>query len=401
MWSLPTEWRRWRARWRSARSLYWDGEQLLDMASGQRFESFDQWCTLHRGSRCAIRFGAACLNDLLPEPALPLFGGAARLAWARRVLQHYHGDHAAGWPLAAWQHGRGVCALLAGLGAWRETARRHAITIATMQPLWPRLLAGVQQQRPGLKRAAQALVLLVEGGWVSVLTLRAGGVVALHRRRLSGAEELPELLREETELAGEASGVSVTGWLGADAPQLPGVDLLALPLRAEPPRRGGAGSADFLQPLPRPGAAVWALCGAALLVLALTTGDALQAWRAREQAQALALPAPRPAARVTAATTPALRAEQAALQRLDFPWHEVFLASEAAAAAGVVWLGLEYRVAGELRLQGLAPSADNAQHAAQALRGSPRWQPVTLARLEAAKNGQAFDLVAQTAAIPR
>lgn len=97
------------------------------------------------------------------------------------------------------------------------------------------------------------------------------------------------------------------------------------------------------------------------------------------------------------AADPALREAALWRQRLAYPWPQVLAAAEAASVDGVAWLGLDHAQGGELRLDGRAERAEAALDAAQALRSGPargRWPEVQLARLDAAPDGQRFELLA-------
>ena len=211
---------------------------------------------------------------------------------------------------------------------------------------------------------------------------------------------------------------------------------------------------DFLRPVRRPGALAWVGCGTALLVLGAAAADGYSAWQARaaaldtldravqrqqrgqRPAAAALTKTDAPAAVTTGAaaraatsaatgnatgtgtgtatgtasaiaTTTAASAQQAAaqraLRRLAQPWADVWAASEAASVPGITWLALAHGETGSLRLNGLAPDAGTALQAAQALRlhhppaGGSRWQGVLLSSLEAAPEGQRFELSAQWA----
>ncbi|MBC7940296.1 MAG: hypothetical protein H7Z19_11120, partial [Chitinophagaceae bacterium] len=65
----------------------WDGATL--------HADFAAWCSARGGQRCTLWLSSACLFELVCEPDLPLADDAAALAWARGVLQHYHGEAAA------------------------------------------------------------------------------------------------------------------------------------------------------------------------------------------------------------------------------------------------------------------------------------------------------------------
>src|SRR5262249_35713449 len=90
------------------------GGRRRDRQARASYGSFAQWCAAHPGERCVVWVGASLSYELLPDAGLRLDGARARLAWARRVLVHYHGAGADTWPLAAW---RGAAS---GISALRE-----------------------------------------------------------------------------------------------------------------------------------------------------------------------------------------------------------------------------------------------------------------------------------------
>lgn len=431
-WLQGPRWLSWLSWLKPARPLLLAGSGLWDLARRARHDDFAAWCRAHPGTRCALWIGSPWLTDLVCAPGLPLRDSAAQIEWARRVLVHYHGAAAGAWPLAAWRRraARGVSALQGlELAALRQAAAAQRVLLGPVQPLWPRLLERLLAQRPALRRAPAARVLLVEGPgasptaaptFVTVLTLRRGVVTALHRRRL--AEPQPASLRaiaaedaaeHAVEHAAEDAAGSVlpTAVLLFDAPQLskpglhePGLDIALdiapafdARLLARP-----APAPDFQRPLPQPGPLAWAWCAASLLALGVAALEAGSAWQARAQAEALAVPLPAARRVQTAATVaPAAAAEALLRQRLAHPWRDVFLASETPAAAGVAWLVLEHQIGGDLRLQGLAADAGQVQRVATALRASPRWREVLVARLEVTPQGRSFEIVARPAGAQR
>jgi Tfp pilus assembly protein PilN len=145
---------------------------------------------------------------------------------------------------------------------------------------------------------------------------------------------------------------------------------------------------DFLRPVRGPHQLAWAACATALVVLGLASVDALQAFDARDQAQALATQRTRPVVRARPAPdTPAQRAKQQALAQLQRPWPQALAALESVQVPGVSWLALDVGEQGTLQLEGLAPDAASALAAAEALRAAPIWRAVLLARMDAAPSG--------------
>ena len=152
--------------------------------------SFDAWCQAHPGQGCQLLLSAWLLHELLLDPGLPLADDTARLRYARGLLQHYHGDAAAQWPLAAWQAGgrRGVSALHAlHLPALQASARRAGVALRTVRPWWSLALAAAQQQLPALATADSARLLVVDGLLVTQIDLARGGLQQLQQRRLATA----------------------------------------------------------------------------------------------------------------------------------------------------------------------------------------------------------------------
>lgn len=164
---------------------------------------------------------------------------------------------------------------------------------------------------------------------------------------------------------------------------------------------------DFLVTRERPSAVAWAAMAAATLLAATAGLDAWQAWtdrdravQAREQAEAASrhrtqrAPATRTSAVDRTERTAALQRVSA---RLDHPWREVFLSTEAASGAGIAWLALEHGDGGRLRLEGTAVDVAGALRAARALQGDALWRDVLVSRLERNTGDapQRFELSAQ------
>ena len=403
------------ARWRTPRPLLLAADGLWDLPQRTRHADFAAWCgaqarphARHPRQRCTLWIGSSLLTDLVCETGAPLQSPTLRAAWARRVLAHYHGDAAAAWALLPWrrQSALGASALHGvPLQALRDTAAAHAVNLMAVRPLWPLLLDHLLARRPTLRRATTARALLLEGAAdgavLTLVSLAAGRVVAVSRRRLqpATADRLQAVLQEDT--AARSSPVAA---LLMGAPPMPGLALdVVETLQAPYPPvwpRAAAAAADFLRPSPRVGPLAWAWLGSALLVLGVSAADALGAWQSRTQAFALALPAlARPgAARPVTAVLPS-PAEAALDARLAHPWRDVFLAAEAPAAAGLVWLSMDHTSTGDLRLQGLAADADTVHRVAATLRSRPAWRQVLVSRLETQGpgQGQAFEIAARLA----
>jgi hypothetical protein len=149
--------------------------------------NFDAWCQAHAGRSCNLVLSAWLLHELVLDHQLPLGDDTARLAYARNLLRHYHGEPAAHWPLAAWQAaGRhGVSALHATtLGALQTSARRASVLLRSVRPWWSLALAVALQQAPRLARADQGRLLVVDGTLVTQIDLARGQLTQLLQRLL-------------------------------------------------------------------------------------------------------------------------------------------------------------------------------------------------------------------------
>lgn len=159
------------------RDALWQGER--------RWPGFEAWCAEHPRRRCRLWVSAALLHELVCDPALPLRDDAAALAWARPLLQHYHGEAAAGWPLAAWRQGRqrGVSALHGlGLQPLQACAASAHVRLLGISPWWSLQLQQALARHRAL-RAAQARLVVEEGGLLALLDLRRGRLVGLTLRQ--------------------------------------------------------------------------------------------------------------------------------------------------------------------------------------------------------------------------
>ncbi len=162
--------------------------------------SFDAWCQAHPGARCELVVSSWLLHELLLDPALPLADDPARLVYARGLLQHYHGDDAVEWPLAAWQlAGRHGVSALHGvrLTALQHSARQAGVALRAVRPWWSEALA---LARPAVRstalRAGSAgsagpapawRLLVVDGSLVTQIDLVDGRLDGLQNRRLDAA----------------------------------------------------------------------------------------------------------------------------------------------------------------------------------------------------------------------
>lgn len=186
--------RPWAWPWQATQSLWWGPSGLWhadgSSAGATRWDDLAAWCAAHPGQRATLWLSAWWVVDVLVDGALPLHDDAAVLAYVRPLLQHYHGDAAAPWPLAAWQAGgaRGVSALHGlDLAALRATASHHGVRLAALQPWWARALRLALARQPLLAREPAAQLCLVEGRLVTRLDLRRGSLVGLQQRRLPQA----------------------------------------------------------------------------------------------------------------------------------------------------------------------------------------------------------------------
>mgnify|MGYP000870713643 CR=1 FL=1 len=157
----------------------------------QRHASFDAWCQHHHGLGCQLVLSGWLLHELLLDAQLPLADDTARLAYARNLLLHYHGDAALQWPLAAWQAGgrHGVSALHAcTLPALQASARQAGVALRRVRPWWSLALAMAWQLMPTLAHAASARLLVVDGALVTQIDLARGRLLQLQQRRLADAQ---------------------------------------------------------------------------------------------------------------------------------------------------------------------------------------------------------------------
>jgi hypothetical protein len=388
--------RLWVRGWARPRALLLTGEGLWDPShEGRAYKDFAAWCAAHPGQTCELWMGASTLTEIAgvdDGAAHTLHAPAARAAWVRRMLHHYHGEAATLWPLLPWQApGAWGASALRGvtLDELKAAGQAHGVVLRAVRPLWPRLLRQLLELQAPLRRNAvgQAwMVEAVQAGGPAHLTrvgLACGCIRSVQRRRLQ-APWGPALQRLREEEPAAAGVVPALLWMGpvpdGSLPLQRAITLLP-PYREALPAVAGSGP-DFLRPQPRPGMLAWTWLGTSAAVLALAAGDAREAWAHRAQVRALvapAVPARAPATRVAAADP----AELALRQRLQHPWRAVFLASETPATAGLRWMSLEHRAGNELRLQGVASDAGPVQRAAAALRQQPPWQQVLVARLEA------------------
>jgi hypothetical protein len=160
-------------------------------AAARPHAGFDAWCQAHHGMGCQLVLSGWLLHEVLLDAQLPLADDTARLAYARNLLQHYHGDAAQQWPLAAWQAGgrHGVSALHAcTLAALQASARQAGVALRRVRPWWSLALAMAWQLVPALAQAGAARLLVVDGALVTQVDLERGRVLQLVQRRLADAQ---------------------------------------------------------------------------------------------------------------------------------------------------------------------------------------------------------------------
>ncbi|MFA6262766.1 MAG: hypothetical protein WC760_15005 [Bacteroidia bacterium] len=178
--------RRW-SRWLPVSLLLgdnglWDGHR--------HWPSFNAWCEANPRRACRLWLASTLLRELVCDEALPLADDAAVLAWARPLLQHYHGEAALAWPLAAWQQGRrrGVSALQGvSLAVLRNAADDAGVRLLGVAPWWSLVLRRALKRHAALRRGS-ARLLIVEGPCVAVIGLEVGSIKQLELRRLQAAE---------------------------------------------------------------------------------------------------------------------------------------------------------------------------------------------------------------------
>jgi hypothetical protein len=382
---------------------------LWDLSgAGARHADFAAWCTSQAGQVCTVWIGADLLVDLLAGEEPALREPAARSAWARRVLQHYHGDDALAWALCPWRlQGAAGTGALRGvlLPELQAQAEAHGVVLRAVPALWPQLL-GHALAAAGPRQPVQTCWLVeaplagdVDAAPVlTQVSLVEGRIASLHRRRLQ--QPLGAALRHLLEAAGQP-GTHTLVWWGAapviDAAWPPELrPARVLPGTGNPALPDTVPAGDFLKPLPRASSLAWAWLATCAAVLGVSALEAHAAWQSLAEAR---VPSPRmilaatpgaPPGRADAApprTATAAERNAQSLRELQsrraHPWGAVFGATETPAVAGLRWLSMEHGATGELRLQGLAPEPGAVQHAAATLRSQAPWQHVLVARLEA------------------
>ena len=179
--------------------------------------SFDAWCQAHPGAACELAVSSWLVHELLLDAALPLADDPARLVYARGLLQHYHGDEAAEWPLAAWQvAGRHGVSALHGLRlpALQHSARQAGVALRAVRPWWSLALALARPLVMPTALAASASpaalwrLLVVDGSLVTQIDLVHGTLDRLQNRCLGAAEgpALQALVDDAPALACHALG---------------------------------------------------------------------------------------------------------------------------------------------------------------------------------------------------
>jgi len=169
----------------------WRGPSATGPTAPEPHASFDAWCQAHPGAACGLVVSSWLLHELLLDRALPLADDSARLAYARGLLRHYHGDDAGEWPLAAWQAAgrRGVSALHGlRLTALQDSARQAGVVLRSVRPWWSLALAIARQRVLSLDSAAAVRLLVVDGGLATQIDLVSGSLDRLENRRLGAAD---------------------------------------------------------------------------------------------------------------------------------------------------------------------------------------------------------------------
>ena len=146
---------------------------------------------------------------------------------------------------------------------------------------------------------------------------------------------------------------------------------------------------DFVPRRNRPPPVAWVLLVVGVATLALAVADLAALNRQRDEAlqglarwQRQALP-PVHTVAVAAPDAAAVRTARAIARSLQYPWRDVLLSAEAAAAPGVQWLRLEHDAErGDVRLEGVAPGAEAVLRSLEALTGARGWHDVTLTRTD-------------------
>ena len=154
---------------------------------------------------------------------------------------------------------------------------------------------------------------------------------------------------------------------------------------------------DFLARPPRPGVLAWAAACTGAVVLALSVWDALalqsqisdqrsQQALAEAKIQRVSGAAGRGAVvsptTATATNRRAADLEVRQLQRLNYPWSQLFTTLELATPPGVQWKSLDHAAdRADLRLVGTAINADQAVDLVDTLAGWTGWSSVTLRNL--------------------
>jgi hypothetical protein len=370
------------------------------VAGGVEPARFEAWCEGHRGAQCTAWLDAELTLPLLAEAGATFADESVLADYARRVLSHYeHETHGA---VATWRSGprAGACLALVPVDvqALRAAATRHAVRLESLRPLWTGALALARRAHPVLQDSGGLLV--VERCIVTVIEIAGGRISALQRHWLAqcDAAELDPLVRE----LGGAAGPLVAlghGLRGEPPARLQVIGSLAqepATLLGQLASIRGALAPDFAAaPSPRLRPLGWALAGTGACMLALSATTAYDAYQTLDVEPAPAAVSAASGSPTMAATPARGTGEQepeaatrAALAKLDYPWAQLFAASESAAPRGGAWLALEHRAAQpELRVSGLAPSVEEALAVAQRLGRAPGVADAFVARSEPRENG--------------
>jgi hypothetical protein len=162
------------------------------------------------------------------DAALGLRDADAVRHYAQQQFTHYHGPQAAAWPLAVWfDAGRGDRGSQAGacavhgidLESLQADARRHAVRVRSIAPVWSAGLRSLGRWLPRFEDAGRHALLLVEGGVATWLVAEGGRVVALSQRYLdvTRTDAIAALIDGLVEESPPLAGLPVViGW-GTDA----------------------------------------------------------------------------------------------------------------------------------------------------------------------------------------
>lgn len=149
------------------------------------FESFALWCAGHPGADARLQVSGQLVHSLAVDAALQLRNLDAVRRYAQQQFTHYHGSHAADWPVAVWAAGAQCVACgLHGidLKAMLDDAARHDVRLLGMTPIWSVGLMALAASSPEFAGPGRHAMLLVEGTAATWLVAEDGGVTAIRQR---------------------------------------------------------------------------------------------------------------------------------------------------------------------------------------------------------------------------